>query len=160
MIKTKQPEKKWTDKGTEFKGKFKTLCEEKKIHLFTTENETKSAFAERIIRSLLNIINRYLEVKWTWNYIKELPNFLNIINSRVNRVKKLAPNKVFKKHGPFLISIALNNNKYKPRFEEGDLVRIAKTRRYFQKRLISEAYRRSFHSTTIGYNKSTYIQSD
>ena len=52
MIKTKQPEKVWTDKGTEFKGEFKTFCENKKIHLYTTENETKSAFAERNIRSL------------------------------------------------------------------------------------------------------------
>ena len=133
MIKTKQPEKVWTDKGTEFKGEFKTFCENKKIHLYTTENETKSAFAERNIRSLKNIIYRYLEEKWTWNYIKELPNFVNIINSRVNRVTKLAPNKVFKKQEPFLISIALNNNKYKPRFEEGDLVRIAKPDDTFRK---------------------------
>ena len=126
MIKTKQPEKEWTDKGTEFKGEFKKFCENKKIHLYTTENETKSAFGERNIRSLKNIIYRYLGEKWTWNYIKELPNFVNIINSRVNRVTRLAPNKVFRKHEPFLISIALDNNKYKPRFEEGDLVRIAK----------------------------------
>ena len=133
MIKTKQPEKVWTDKGTEFKGEFKTFCENQKIHLYTTENETKSAFAERKIGSLKNIIYRYLEEKWTWNYIKELPNFVNITNSRVNRVTKLAPNKVFKKHEPFLISIALDNNEYKPRFEEGDLVRIAKPDDTFRK---------------------------
>ena len=74
-----------------------------------------------------------MEEKWTGNYIKELPNFVNIINSRVNRVTELAPNKVFKKHEPFLISIALDNNKYKPRFEEGDLVRIAKPDDTFRK---------------------------
>ena len=56
MIKTKQPEKVWTDKDTEFKGEFKTFSENKKIHLYTTENETKSAFAERNSRSLKNII--------------------------------------------------------------------------------------------------------
>ena len=33
MIKTKQPKKIWTDKGTEFKGEFKRFCENKKIHL-------------------------------------------------------------------------------------------------------------------------------
>ena len=52
MIKTKQPEKVWTDKGKEFKGEFKNFCDKKDIHLYTTENETKSAFAERNIRSL------------------------------------------------------------------------------------------------------------
>ena len=133
MIKTKQSEKVWTDKVKEFKGEFKTFCENKKTHLYTKVNETQSAFAERNIRSLKNIIYRYLEEKWTCNYIKELLNFVNILNSRVNRVSKLAPNKVFKKHEPFLISIPLDNNKYKPRFEGEDLVRIAKPDDTFRK---------------------------
>ena len=122
MIKTKQTEKVLTDKGTEFKENFKTFCENKEIHLYTTENETKSEYAERNIRSLKNNSYRFLEEKWSWNYIKKLLIFVNIINSRVNRVTKLAPKKVFTKHEPFLISIAFNNKKYKPRFEEGDLV--------------------------------------
>ena len=50
MIKKKQPEKVWTDKGSEFKGDFKKFCEKKGIHLYTTESETKSAFAEINIR--------------------------------------------------------------------------------------------------------------
>ena len=54
--KTKQPEKVGSDKGTQFKGEIKTFCEYKTIHLFTTENETKFAFAERFIRSLKNFI--------------------------------------------------------------------------------------------------------
>ena len=33
MMNTKQPEKVWTDKGTEFKGEFKRFCENKTIHL-------------------------------------------------------------------------------------------------------------------------------
>ena len=81
MIKQKKPERVWTDKGSEFKGEFKKFCEKKEIHLYTTENETKSAFAERNIRSLKNIIHIYLEENWTWTYIKELPQFVNTINS-------------------------------------------------------------------------------
>ena len=82
-----------------------------KIHLCTTESETKSAFAERNIRSLKNIIYKYLEEKWTWTYIEDLPQFLNTINSRVKRVTHLAPNKVFKKHDAILISLAINTTK-------------------------------------------------
>ena len=100
MIKQKKPEKVWTDKGSEFKGEFKKFCE-KEIHLYTTENETKSAFAERNIRSLKNIIHKYLEENWTWTYFKELPQFVNTINSRVNRVTQLAPNKIFKNMNRF-----------------------------------------------------------
>ena len=32
MIRTKQPQKVWSDKGTEFKGLFKILCEKKGIN--------------------------------------------------------------------------------------------------------------------------------
>ena len=74
MIKHKKPEKVRTDKGSNFKGEFKKWCEKKEIHLYTTENETKSAFAERNIRSLKNIIHKYLEENWTWTYIKEFPS--------------------------------------------------------------------------------------
>ena len=56
MIKTKQPQKIWVDKGTEFKESFKTLCEKKGIKTYTTESEKKSAFAERNIQSLKNMI--------------------------------------------------------------------------------------------------------
>ena len=132
MTKKKQPEKVRTDKGSEFKGEFKNLCEKKGIDLYTTENETKSAFAERNIRSLKNIIYKYLEEKWTWTYIKDLPQFVNTINSRVNRVTQLAPNKVFKKHEPFLISLAIDTKKYKPKYK-GDIVRIAKPDEKFRK---------------------------
>ena len=39
MIKTKQPQKVWVDKGTEFKGSFKTLCEKKGFKTYTTESK-------------------------------------------------------------------------------------------------------------------------
>ena len=133
MIKQKKPERVWTDKGSEFKGEIKTFCEKKEIHLYTTENETKSAFAERNIQSLKNIIHKYLEENWTWTYIKELPQFVNTINSRVNRVTQHAPNKTFKKHEPFLISLAISTKKYKLKHEEGELVRIAKPDEIFRK---------------------------
>ena len=133
LIKKKQPEWVLTDKGSEFKCEFKKFCEKKKIRLFTAENETKSAFAERNFRSLKNIFHKYLEEKWTWSYIKELPQFVNTINNRVNRVIQLAPNKTFKKHEPFLITLAISTKKCKPKYEEGDLVRIANPDEKFRK---------------------------
>ena len=55
------------------------------------------------------------------------------MNSRFNHVTQLAPNKTFKKHKPFLISLAFSTKKYKPKNEEGDLVRIAKPDETFRK---------------------------
>ena len=84
MIKNKQPEKVWVDDGTEFLGAFKAPCTERGIHLYSTFSEKKSAFAERNIRSLKNIIYRYLEAKWTYSYLDKLNAFVKTINSRVN----------------------------------------------------------------------------
>ena len=61
MIKNKQPQKVWVDDGTEFLGAFKTLCNKRRIHLYSTFSEKKSAFAERNNRSLKNIIYKYLK---------------------------------------------------------------------------------------------------
>ena len=50
-------------------------------------------------------------------HILKIYPFVNTINSRVNRVTHLAPNKVFKKHEPILISLAINTTKYKPKLQ-------------------------------------------
>ena len=62
-----------------------------------------------------------------------MPQFVNTINSRANRVTQLAPKKTFKKHEPFLISVAISTKKYTPKYEKGDLVRIAKPDEIFRK---------------------------
>ena len=57
MLKSgKIPEKLGTDNGTEFKGEFLKFCNKKGVHWYSTISETKSAFAERNIRSFKNII--------------------------------------------------------------------------------------------------------
>ena len=105
MIQKQKPQKVWTNKGTEFKGDLKNLCDQEGIETYTTQSETKSAYAERNIRSLKNIFYKHLEHKWTYHYINKLSQFVDTINSRVNRVTKLAPNKVSKKHVPQLRSL-------------------------------------------------------
>ena len=108
MIRNRRPKKVWLDAGTEFKGSFSTLCRKNEIEVYKTLSEKKSAFAERKIRSLKNLIYKYLEDKWTYSYINLLQSFVQTINSRVNRVTNLAPNKVTKKDVPYLISIIFN----------------------------------------------------
>lgn len=142
MIKVKKPEKVWSDKGTEFKADFKRLCERRGIETYTTESETKSAFAERNIQSLKSIITKYLEKNWTYKYIDKLQSFVKTINSRVNRVTKLAPNKVTKNDVPHLLSLTAEKSKQlfrNPKLTVGDYVRIAKKDLPFKK-----GYRQNF----------------
>ena len=93
----------WVDAGTEFKGSFITVCQKNEIEVYKT---LKSA--ERNIRSLKNLIYKYLEDKWTYSYISQLQSFVQTNNSRVNRVTKLAPNKVTKKDVPYMLSVTFN----------------------------------------------------
>ena len=70
-------------------------CVRKEEFIYMATSVKKSAFAEK--HSLAkNIIYRYLEEKWTYSFIDKLDKFVNTINSRVNRVTKLGPNKVTK----------------------------------------------------------------
>ena len=137
MIRNKRPKKVWVDAGTEFKGSFSTLCQKNEIEVYKTFSEKKSAFAERNIRSLKNLIYKYLEDKWTFSYINQLQSFVRTINSRVNRVTKLAPNKVTKKDVPYLISLFFNDSAIlvrRPKFYVGDFVRKSKADLPFRKR--------------------------
>ena len=132
----------WVDAGTEFKGFFSTLCQKNEIKVCKTFSEKISAFAERNIQSLQNLIYKYLEDKWTYSYINELQSFVQTINSRVNRVTKLAPNKMTKKDVPYLISLTFNDSANlvrRPKFDVGDFVRISKADLPFRK-----GYKRTF----------------
>ena len=51
----------WADQGTEFIGEFRKFCTDKKIITYSTKNDIKAAVAERAIKSLKNIIYRYME---------------------------------------------------------------------------------------------------
>ena len=136
MIKKKKPKKVWVDDGTEFKGVSKDFCEKNNVHIYKTFSEKNSAFAERNIRSLKNIVYKYLEYKWTYSYIDKLQEFVKTINSRVNRVTKLAPNKVNKSHVTYLKSLTTNSSAKqvrRPKLKVGDFVRISKTDLPFRK---------------------------
>ena len=126
----------FVDAGTEFKGSCSTLCQKNEIEAYKTFSEKKSEFAERNIRSLKILIYKYLEDKWTYSYINHLQIFVQTINSRVNRITKLAPNKVTKKDVPDLISLIFNASAKlvrRPKFYVGDFVRISKADLPFRK---------------------------
>ena len=77
-----------------------------------------------------------MEFEWTYSYIDKLQSFAQTINSRVNRVTKLAPNKVTRKHVPTLISLVANSSSklvQKAKFYVGDYVQIVKTDLPFRK---------------------------
>ena len=123
IAKKNRPKKIWLDKGTEIAGAFKKFCTAEGIQVYCTMGETKAAFAERTIRSLKNILHRYMK-DYRYKYIQKLPQFITTLNSRRNRSIDMRPNTV--KTCDFMsipYSKPLREFK-KPTFNIGDRVRI------------------------------------
>ena len=131
--KRNRPKKIWVDNGTEFAGAFKKFCAAEGIQVYSTMSETKAAFAERTIRSLKNILYRFME-EFGYKYIHKLPQFIATLNSRRNSSIDMRPNTV--KNCDFmsiLYSKPLREFKM-PAFKIGERVRISKYDLPFRKR--------------------------
>ena len=125
ITKKNRPKKIWVLKGTEFAGAFKKFCVAEGIQVYTTMSETKAVFAERTIRSLKNILYRYME-DFGYEYLRKLPQFITTLNSRRNSSIDMRPNTV-KNCGFMSISYSKPLREYKkPVFKTGDRVRISK----------------------------------
>ena len=93
ITKKNRPTKIWVDQGTELAGEFKKFCSAEGIEIYSTMSETKTAFAEPTIRSLKNILCRYME-DYGYKYFHKLPHFIATMNSRSNRSIDMKPNHV------------------------------------------------------------------
>ena len=128
------PKKLWVDKGKEFMADFRQFCEDVGTKVYHTHSETKASYAERAIRSLKNILYRYMEERETNKYYDNLPNFVNTLNSRVNRSIGKAPKDVDNED---VLQILYSSRKpareRRPKFNVGDVVRIAKANIPFKK---------------------------
>ena len=99
LRKNTKPDRVWVDQGTEFGGEFKKFCKSRDIKIYSTRSETKAAVAERAIRSLKNIICRYMEENGD-KYVHKMDSFVNTMNTRVNRSIGKSPKNV--KNSDFL----------------------------------------------------------
>ena len=136
--KKESAQKIWVDKGIEFAGEFKKLCKAEGIQRYSTMSETKAAFAERTVRSLKNVLYRYMEDNG-YKYIHKMTQFITTLNCRRNCSIDLIPKNV--KNSDFLsilYSKRLREFK-KPKFKNGDRVRISKYDLPFRK-----GYKRQF----------------
>ena len=160
ITKRNRPKKIWVDKGTEFAGAFEKFCTAEGIPVYSTMSETKAAFAERTIRSLKNILYRYME-DFGYKYIHKLPHVVTTLNSRRNCSIDMRPNIV--KNCDFmsiLYSKVLREFK-KPTFKIGDRVQISMYDLQFCKGYKSQFTREVFEIVAITTKKPpTYTIKD
>ncbi len=125
----RRPHKIWVDNGTEFLGEFGAFCRKNDIVVYSTHSETKSALAERYIRTVKGILYKYLLHKTgqlekkgenrynlrkkgknggkreSMRYIDNLQDVVNLVNNSVNRSIDMAPAKVTKAHTKHLLKL-------------------------------------------------------
>ena len=152
ITKRNRPEKIGADKGIEFAGAFKKFCTAEGIQVYSAMSETKSAFAERTVRSLKNIPYCYME-DYGYKYIHKLPQFMTTLNSRRNSSIDMRPKTL--KNCDFLsilYSKPLREFK-KPTFKIGDRVRISKYDMLFRKGYKPQFTREVFEIVAIATRK-------
>ena len=91
ITKKNQPKKIWVDKGPNLLDHLKSFVLQSGYKF--TMSETKAAFAERKIRSLKNILCRYME-EFGYMFIHKLPQFITNLNFRRYRSIYMRPNTV------------------------------------------------------------------
>jgi hypothetical protein len=128
-----------SDKGKEYVNMdFRNFLESNNINYFSTKNEdTKACVAERFIRSIKELIFKYLTSKNTLKYIDVLEQLTETYNKRRHRSIGMAPNQVNETN----ILEVWHNIKHShkrirektPKYTVGTYVRISKTKDFFDK---------------------------
>ena len=83
----------WVDHGQNLLVNSRIFAALKENKIYSTMSETKAAIAERTIRSLKNILYRYME-DYGHKYSHKLPQFIAKMNSGNNRIIDVKPNHV------------------------------------------------------------------
>ena len=93
---TRRPRKIRTDKGKEFVNKVvRQYMKSKGVKMFTTKNETKANFAERVIRTVKGLLYRYFLHKQTYRYVEILQSLAQNYNRRAHKsLNNLSPSEV------------------------------------------------------------------
>ena len=72
-----------SDKGREFDNKkVRSFLKSKSVTYYTTQNETKASYAERVIRTLKTTMYRYFTYKQSYRYVDILQDLVRDYNQR------------------------------------------------------------------------------
>ena len=139
MSQDRKPKRIRSDKGREFTNQLvKQLMKSSKIKSFTTKNETKANFAERVIKTIKALMYRYFLKYQTYRYIDVLQDLVhNYNNTPHSSLKNLSPAEINSNNEAviwkrmYVDTTIIRKNKYK--FKKGDKVRISHLKYQFQR---------------------------
>ena len=138
LFNIKQPNKLWTDQGSEFINKnFKQFLSDRNIELYHVYNEGKACMIERFNRTLGEMIQKYLTSHQTEKYIDVLQKLVDEYNNKTHSTIKMSPVDAskFENHDDVLqnISADVSDKKSRPKYKIGDRVRVTVYKNKFDK---------------------------
>ena len=129
-----------TDKGKEFTNRWvKSLMKRNDVYLFSTKNEVKANYAERVIRTLKGMMYRYFTHKQTYKYVDVLDDLVSNYNHRPHSsLGNLSPVKIDESNSAIIWKRmyvdTVKPTKHKPyKFKVGSMVRISHVKYAFQR---------------------------
>lgn len=128
----------WVDQGSEFYNKyFQAWIKEHNITMYSTHGDSKSVVVERWIKTLKDIATKYFTEHSTRDWVHNLDKFLKIYNTREHRTIKMTPTEASNPENEDIVISYLYNKEpekiMKPKFCEGDKVRISRIKDKFDK---------------------------
>ena len=125
-----KPNKIWVDQGGEFYNPvFKKWLSDNVINIDSTYNEGKSVVAERFIRTLKNILYKYMTASGKNIYYDVLDDVVNEYNSTNHNTIKMKPIDIGDNKRVYIDE----HNEKDSRFKVGDRVRMSKFKNIFAK---------------------------
>ena len=132
----RKPLKIESDRGTEFYNSiFQNVLKSKNIHHYLRYTDKGPSIAERVIRTIRNLLKKPVFEKGNVNWLSELSSVIKQYNNTIHQSIKMTPNQASKTSNERKVYSNLKDNKeaHKPKFNLGQLVRTADIKRVFSK---------------------------
>ena len=132
----RKPIKIESDRGTEFYNSiFQNFLKSKNLQHYSRYTDKGPSIAERVIRTIRNLLKKPVFEKGNADWISELPSVVNKYNNTIHSSTKMTPNQASKKSNERKVYSNLQDKRRKlnPKYKLGDLVRTADIKRVFSK---------------------------
>ena len=132
----RKPLKIESDRGTEFYNSiFQNFLKSKSIHHYSRYTDKRPSKAERVIRTILNLLIKPVFEKGNADWLSELPSVTKQYNNTIHHSTKMKPIDASKKSNEKEVYSNLQDKRkiFNPKYKLGQLVRTADIKRVFSK---------------------------
>ena len=132
----RKPLKIESDRGSEFYNSiFQSFLKSKNIQHYSRNTDKGPSIAERVIRTVRNLLKKPVFEKGNADWLSELPSVLKQYNNTVHHSTKMKPIDASKKSNEKIVYSNLQDKRkiLNPKYKLGQLIRTADIKRVFSK---------------------------